>query len=89
MQYKDYKIVINCILINILRWTGTINILIVTIGHQSCDSHMIKLERAFSRSNAYIPRACVLSCTQNEYRTSGYLCGNIIYANYASSCEGA
>ena len=23
------------------------------------------------------------------YRKSGYLCGNIIYANYASSCEGA
>ena len=23
------------------------------------------------------------------YRTFGYLCGNIIYANYASSCEGA
>ena len=24
-----------------------------------------------------------------NYRTFGYLCGNIIYANYASSCEGA
>ena len=24
-----------------------------------------------------------------RYRTFGYLCGNIIYANYASSCEGA
>ena len=23
-----------------------------------------------------------------KYRESGYLCGNIIYANYASSCEG-
>ena len=23
------------------------------------------------------------------YRTFGYLCGNIINANYASSCEGA
>ena len=22
------------------------------------------------------------------YRNFGYLCGNIIYANYASSCEG-
>ena len=26
---------------------------------------------------------------RNEYRKFGYLCGNIIYANYASSCEGA
>ena len=24
-----------------------------------------------------------------QYHTFGYLCGNIIYANYASSCEGA
>ena len=23
------------------------------------------------------------------YSKSGYLCGNIIYANYASSCEGS
>ena len=27
--------------------------------------------------------------TAIKYRKSGYLCGNIIYANYASSCEGA
>ena len=26
---------------------------------------------------------------RSVYRKSGYLCGNIIYANYASSCEGA
>ena len=31
----------------------------------------------------------LLGSANPVYRISGYLCGNIIYANYASSCEGA
>ena len=31
---------------------------------------------------------CVYCMDVSIYRQSGYLCGNIIYANYASSCDG-
>ena len=38
----------------------------------------------YNSHNLYIRQKIILI-----YRKSGYLCGNIIYANYASSCEGA
>ena len=67
----------------------------------SCMFHKQSMDILFTARNVFRTHAfnnILSACTHNswtaiyrygEYRKSGYLCGNIIYANYASSCEGA
>ena len=50
--------------------------------------HVTGNERSLVRSSPQMWNTVVLDGGTCMYRKFGYLCGNIIYANYASSCEG-
>ena len=50
-------------------------------------SFMKSITRSISECKGYDVKANKMHTS--PYHKSGYLCGNIIYANYASSCEGA